>query len=417
MILHRITTMVCSPIFSGAEREKQRIEARLSENWVPSTGAARHNGRRKPLPAAIDIFGRDQSAVTPLHDMDAVRAFQRASTAENTRRGNETDWRAFTEWCAGRHLQALPAEPEVVAEYLATSANLLDDNGDYFYAPGTLRRWLGSINKAHRLAGFPTPGSHPEVSLTIAGIARERARPLDRKAPLLLDGVKRTISEMDFHAWPHGIISQRDASMIVFGFAGAFRRSEIAELDIRDVAAHEEDGLHVRVRRSKTDQESLGSTKGLPFGANTLTCPPCAFVRWVRVLAASQRGRPDMMRLLAAVDLSRHVCRSPLPELAELDGRLPLFRPVMKNGAVKDRSISGNVVNDVVKRRVTAAGMNGAAFGAHSLRAGFVTQALRNGASHHEIMRQTDHKTADTVEIYSRETDPLRHNAVTRLGL
>ena len=89
----------------------------------------------------------------------------------------------------------------------------------------------------------------------------------------------------------------------------------------------------------------------------------------------------------------------------------------MKNGAVKDRAISGNVVNDVVQRRVAAAGMNAPAYGAHSLRAGFVTQSFRAGADHHQIMRQTGHKTITTLEIYSRENDPLRHNAVTSLGL
>jgi integrase len=98
-------------------------------------------------------------------------------------------------------------------------------------------------------------------------------------------------------------------------------------------------------------------------------------------------------------------------------GRQPLFRPVMKNGAIKDRHISGNVVNDVLQRRVAAVGLPSTDFGGHSLRAGFVTQAFRAGANHHEVMRQTGHKDVATLEIYSLDNAPLQHNAVTRLGL
>ncbi|QNE48663.1 integrase (plasmid) [Glaciihabitans sp. INWT7] len=337
--------------------------------------------------------------------------------SENTRRGNETDLLAFGEWCRNRGVSDLPAEPITLAAYLTYAANLVDEHGDYFYAPGTLGRWVGSINKAHFLKGFPKPGADPEVVFTMAGIRRERARPEARKAPLLLADLKRVLGEIDLHSWPAGVIGQRDATIMLFGFAGAYRRSELAALTLQDVRLHPEDGLHVLLRQSKTDQESRGAVKGLPYGANPTTCPPCAFVRWVRILAATATGRAETMRVLRDVDTSKHVCRGPLPELATLDLSLPLFRPVMKNGNILDRAITGGVVNIVVQRRVAASGMNAPIYGAHSLRAGFVTQAFRAGATHHEVMRQTLHKGITTLEIYSRENDPLRHNAVTRIGL
>ena len=89
----------------------------------------------------------------------------------------------------------------------------------------------------------------------------------------------------------------------------------------------------------------------------------------------------------------------------------------MKNRTIKARHITGNVANDVVKRRVENIGLNPADYGAHPLRAGFVTEAFRAGATHHEIMRQTGHRSLDTVEIYSREANPLDSNAVVRLSL
>jgi site-specific recombinase XerD len=377
----------------------------------------RHDSRHNPN---LSTAGTGETvtmlAVTP-SGREAVREFQQKAISDSTRRGYETDWAAFTSWCDQVGADSLPADPELVSTYLAMAANMVDENGDLYYAPGTLKRWLWSINKAHFVAGFAKPGSHPDVSTTMAGIKRVRARPADRKAPLLLGDLKRVFGEIDLNSWPHGVIGQRDTTMLLFGFAGAYRRSELASLQLRDVRIHPEDGLHVLLRSSKTDQESVGVVKGLPFGANPVTCPPCAFVRWVRILAAAGEGRPALIRVLMTVDITRHVCREPLPELLRVDGRLPVFRPVMKNGAVTDRPISGNVVNDVVQRRVAAAGMDAPAYGAHSLRAGFVTQSFRAGATHHEIMRQTGHKGVETLEIYSRETDPLRHNAVTRLGL
>ena len=346
--------------------------------------------------------------------LDAIHAFQEASSAPNTRRGYRTDWTSFTAWCEQRGVNPLPAEPLTVAGYLTYAANLQNAPGEWTYKPGTLSCWLGSINKAHLLAGFGKPGANPQVELTMAGIRRERGTGETRKAPLLLGDLRRTLQAVDLHSWPHGVIGHRDHALLLLGFVGAFRRSELAALNVGDVQPHAEDGLHIRMRQSKTDQDGHGITKGLPFGANPLTCAPCAHARWLRILSAGQEGRPAVMRALHASNTAVHICREPLPEV---DAAAPLFRPVMKNGAVKDRHISGNVVNDVLQRRVAAVGLNAPLYGGHSLRAGFVTQAFRAGADHHEVMRQTGHKDIATLEIYSRDHAPLEHNAVTRLGL
>jgi integrase len=382
---------------------------------MPYDGPGRHSRSHKV--ASTASTGTDIVAGT---NLASIRAFQAAASSINTRIGYQTDWKGFSEWCATQKVTPLPADPMTVAGYLAYSANLVDERGEWFYAPNTLARWLAAINKAHELAGFTRPGLDPEVNSTMSGIRRERARPEARKAPLLLNDLRRTLTEIDLKSWPHGVIGHRDYALLLLGFAGAYRRSELASLEVGDVRIHSEDGLHILLRQSKTDQEGRGSIKGLPYGANPVTCAPCAFVRWVRVVNASRAGRPAAMRVLHTASIDRHVCRGPQPELDELvdhDRRAPLFRPVMKNGSVKDRPISGAVINHVVQRRVATAGLNPVIFGAHSLRAGFVTQAFRAGATHHEVMRQTGHKSVTTLEIYSRENDPLAHNAVTRINL
>lgn len=349
-----------------------------------------------------------------LSGADQVKAFQDAAWAPNTRAGYQGDWTAFTTWCQEQNLQALPAAPLTVATYLATRANLVDEQGNWFYAPATLSRWLAAINKAHGLAGYPKPGADPTVATTIAGIRRERARPESKKAPLVLSELKRALAAIDINTWPAGVIGHRDRLILLLGFAGAFRRSELVALNLSDITPHEEDGLHIRLLASKTDQEGRGATKGIPYGANPATCPPCAYARWLRVVAAAETGRPALLRVLHAASTDQHICREPYPEL---DQTLPLIRPVRKNGTILDNPVGGEVINAVVQRRVRVAGMNSVRYGAHSLRAGFVTEAFRSGATHHEVMRQTGHRSVATVEGYSREHDPLRHNAVTRIGL
>ncbi|MEB0001660.1 site-specific integrase [Cryobacterium sp. 10S3] len=252
--------------------------------------------------------------------------------------------------------------------------------------------------------------------MTIAGIRRERARPIDRRAPLLLNELRRTLVGIDRKSWPQGVIGQRDSALLLIGFGGAFRRSELASLELRDLRIHPEDGLYIGLRRSKTDQRGNGISKAIPFGTSTLTCAACAYIRWLRMLAAAERGLTDRKNELNVVSLEGHICRDELPTIA-IAVNQPFFRPVMKNGAIKERHITGNVVYDVVKRRVGVAGYDPRLYGAHSLRAGFVTEAFRAGATHHEIMRQTGHRDPATAEIYSREASPLENNAVTRLGL
>ena len=236
--------------------------------------------------------------------------------------------------------------------------------------------------------------------------------------------------------WPAGVAARRDMAILLMGFAGAHRRSELVGLTLADVTLHQADGLHVRLRSSKTDQEGHGQVKALPYGRDQVTCPPCAFVRWREVLqawdtAADGSGRRAVMAVLrrqAAMDNKRgeqeegaaqHCCRT--TRLAEpVDPARSLFPAVHKTGAIGDRPMSGHGINEMIQRCAGAAGFTPsqtALLGGHSLRAGFVTEAFRAGADAHAIMRQTGHRSPGMLEVYARENVPLMGNAVTRIGL
>lgn len=388
----------------------------MSEGHAVSGMSSGGRPRSRSMKDAIETAG-PREIDTHSDVLADIRSFQASAFASSTLRQYETDWAAFAAWCRETGNTALPAEPLVVSAYFARAAKLVREDGAPRYATGTLRTWMSSINKVHFLAGHHKPGESPEVQLLMSGIARMSLRKQEQKAPLLIKGLRRTLNEIDLHSYPAGVIGRRDWSLLLFGFVGAYRRSELASFNIGDVARHEEDGLHIMLRSGKTDQEGKGLLKALPYGGNPLTCAPCAFFHWIRVLSVPHGDARDMTALLARPVESKHVCRERLPELSSLRPDAPLFRPIMKGGNITERHISGNVVNDVLKRRMFAAGFNPQKYGAHSLRAGFVTQAFRDGATHHEIMRQTGHKTASSVETYAREYNPLIANAVTRIEL
>lgn len=383
----------------------------------PANELPQRRRRASPL-ARIEDQGQATDPLVILTDgLADVRSFQAAAFAPNTRRGWATEWATFNAWCATNGHRPLPAEPIVVALYLARAAKMVDANTEQLYAVATLRMWLSTINKAHEMKGFPKPGEDPEVNLLMRGIARESTRKPVQKDPLLLDPLRQVLRPMDMQSPAHGPISRRDWVMLVFGFVGAYRRSELASLNIGDVTRHETDGLHVMLRRGKTDQAGKGFLKALPYAKNPLTCAPCAFTSWIRLLAIPAGNVGARSAMLQFSCGEKHICRERLPELYLLDPEAPLLRPVMKSGTITDRRISGNVVNDVVQRRMRAAGLDSSNFAAHSLRAGFVTQSFREGATHHEVMRQTGHRNPSTVEIYGREHNPLMSNSVVKLSL
>lgn len=365
---------------------------------------------------------------------EPVARYIGASRAENTVRAYAFDWARFTQWCARQTpvVDSLPAAPEVVAEYLAEHADQVGEDGQPAFAPATLSRWVAAINARHRESGLLPPGEHEGVARVLSGVRRAR-RTRQRKAKAItLARLARVLDATPITGFPAGVIGCRDAALLLAGFAGAFRPDELVNVLVGDLAAAPPTGVTVFVASSKTDQEAEGRFKALPFGADYRTCPPCAITRW-RWLLRAWHGTPDtslpaggpapdsperarMMRVFARSTPGVHVCGH---EFAPVPGEQgwALFPPITKGARLGEGPLSPDSVGPILRRRMAAAGLDATGYSGHSLRAGFVTEALTAGATVHEVMRQTWHRKPETVEGYARENAPHINNAVTKLGL
>ncbi|OZF56527.1 site-specific integrase [Rhodococcus sp. 14-2470-1a] len=354
-----------------------------------------------------------------------IAAAVQSSRSEGTRKTYAAAWRRFTSWCAANGHVTLPAHPITVAAYLVDAADTRTETGERAYAVATFGTWIAAINHQHRTTGHMSPSAHELVIATLSGIRREYAaagdRPRSPRDPLLVDDIKLLVetARKRCQGWADEVLERRDSAILLLGFAGAFRRSELSEMACGDVTVHRHDGLHIRLRKSKTDQEGKGAVKALPYTESHETCPPCAYVRWAQVVAAFDAGgRPSVIRLLRKGEpFEAHVCRGGVPRTA---ARAPLLRAVAKNGNLGATALSGAAIHQTIRRRAEHAGYDPATLtklGGHSLRAGFVTQGTRNGADGSSIARQTGHASLDSVEMYRRERAPLIGNAVNEIGL
>lgn len=309
------------------------------------------------LPAALDQLG------------ERVRAYLDAARSENTHRAYRADWQHFAAWCAEHELASLPAAPETLVLYLTAHAEALKAS--------TLQRRLVSIAQAHRAAQLATPTEDAGVKSVWRGIRRRVGTAQVGKAALLTDDVKMLVA-----ALPETTGGTRDRALLLLGFAGAFRRSELVALDVADVELVR-DGAIVTVRRSKTDQEGEGRKVGIPRGKHAATCPVRALTAW----------------------------------LERISGPGPIFRAVDRLGRVRATRLSDRDVARIVKRAAVAAGLDPKRYAGHSLRAGLATSAAAAGVGEREIMNQTGHRSVAMVRRYIRDGSLFRGNAAAALGL
>lgn len=303
---------------------------------------------------------------------EEARDFARDAKAYNTLRAYASDWRDFTDWCQWHRREPLPASPETVALYLTHLARAMK--------PSTIQRRISSISQAHAAAGFDeSPTRTAIVRAVWQGIRRSKGVAQVGKTPVLTPDLREMIAHL-----PGGkLLSLRDRALLLIGFAGAMRRSELVGLDVEDVAETAE-GLVVTIRRSKTDQEGAGRKVGIPYGSKLATCPVRAVREWK-----------------AASGLSSG----------------PLFRPVNRHGRVLDSRLGDRSVALVVKRAIGAAGREPEGFAGHSLRAGLATAAAMAGVSERAIQEQTGHKSLPMLRKYIRDGSLFRENAAAEVGL
>jgi integrase len=330
---------------SEAQRKLVRAEDRTALRAVPE-----HSSLAALTEKAQDYIGASKAPAT-------VRVYRIA-------------WADFTTWCATHGQPSLPASPQTVALYLTTRADTLK--------VASLGLYLSGISQAHQVAGFASPAKDTVVRLTMAGIKRTKGTAQEAKAPTVTADIRRMVD-----ALPANRLGTRDRALLLLGFAGAFRRSELVALDREDLAITSE-GVTVTLRRSKTDQEGQGRKVGIPYGSNPATCPVRALQAWLEA-SGIEAG--------------------------------PLFRGLNRHGQLLPGRLSDRSVARVVQRQAEAVGLDPAKYGGHSLRAGHATSAAQAGASERAIMNQTGHKTESMVRRYIREGSLFRENSAMVLGL
>lgn len=301
------------------------------------------------------------------------RAQDYAGRAKSARtvRAYASDWRDFTTWCSSRHLQALPAEDQTVALYLT-------DLAGHGVKASTLARRQVAISQAHKLEDLPTPTTSSIVRRVYAGIRRTHGTAQQGKAPALVADIKNMV-----RAQPYNVRGLRDRALLLLGFAGAFRRSELVGLDVDDLEFSRL-GLVVTLRWSKTDQEGQGRRLGIPYGSSELTCPVRSVQAWLQA---------------AHISLG------------------PIFKPVDRFGRIQDHRLSDKGVARLVKHHAAAIDLDPKRYAGHSLRAGLATSAAAAGVGDREIMRQTGHRSIAMVNRYVREGNLFRNNAAGAVGL
>ena len=299
-----------------------------------------------------------------------ARAYVQQARAANTLRGYRADWKHFMDWCTHHQLTPLPAAPETIALYLTMLAET--------HKCSTLQRRLSSISQAHQTAGLATPTQEALVRATWAGIRRVKGTVYEGKAAALTADIRRMVDTLP--QTPTGI---RDRALLLIGFAGAFRRSELVGLNRADIVIASE-GITVTLRRSKTDQEGQGRKIGIPYGSKPHTCPVRCLQAWLNV-AEIQAG--------------------------------PLFRPINKHGHILPHALSDRSVALIVQKTARNAGLDATQYAGHSLRAGLATSAAQAGVSERAIMQQTGHANVNMVRRYIREGSLFRENAASEVGL
>jgi len=299
----------------------------------------------------------------------------KSSKAINTIRAYKSDFKDFGAFCAKHSFRALPTAPKIVALYLT-------------YLSGkdakmsTLKRRLVSIGMIHKLKGHYLDTKHPIIIENLMGIKRVKGSIQKGKKPILINHLKSIINAINQQKIDE-IKKFRDKSLILIGFGGGFRRTELISIDHEDLEFVPE-GVKITIKRSKTDQFGEGMVKGLPYFSNELYCPVINLKKWL--------------------------------ELSNIKSG-PIFRRFAKGSVLTKNRLTDQSVALLIKNYLNLAGIENSNFSAHSLRSGFATVAAESGADERSIMAMTGHKTTQMVRRYIREANIFKNNALNKIKI
>ena len=297
------------------------------------------------------------------------------SKAINTVRAYKSDFKDFTLFCAKNGFKSLPSEPKIVSLYLTNlSANEAKMS--------TLKRRLVSIGVIHKLKGHYLDTKHPIIIENLMGIKRVKGSIQKGKKPILINHLKSIINVIDQQEI-NEIKKSRNKTIVLVGFGGGFRRTELISINHEDLEFVPE-GVKITLKRSKTDQFGEGMVKGLPYFSNELYCPVINLKKWL--------------------------------ELSNIKSG-PIFRRFVKGSVLTNNRLTDQSVVLIIKDYLNLAGIENKNYSGHSLRSGFATVAAESGADERSIMAMTGHKTTQMVRRYIREANIFKNNALSKIKI
>jgi len=286
----------------------------------------------------------------------------RNSKSTNTLRAYQSDYNDFSLFCSKNGFQAMPTEPKILSLYITHLAS--------YSKFSTLKRRLASISIIHKTKGHYIDTKHPIIVENLMGIKRTNGSNQKGKKPLLINDLKLLIQAID-DSREKNIRKIRDKALVLIGFSGGFRRSEVVDIEYEDIEFVEE-GVKIFVKRSKTDQSGEGMTKAIPYFDNINFCPVKALNKWI-------------------------------VEAELKDGKI--FNISDKNVAL------------IIKKYANYAGLDAHRYAGHSLRSGFATSTAESGAEERNIMAMTGHKSTEMVRRYIKEANLFKNNALNKIKL
>ena len=281
------------------------------------------------------------------------------SKAHNTLRAYQADFKDFKLFCIKNGLVSLPTEPKILSIYLTHLSS--------FCKFSTLKRRLASIKVIHKIKGHYLDTKHPIITENLLGIKRVHGVKQKSKKPLLINDLKLIINQINEEK--NEIKKLKNKSLILIGFAGGFRRSELVSIEYDDIDFVPE-GVKIFIKRSKTDQTGEGMTKAIPYFENSSYCPVIALKQWIEIAS-------------------------------------------IKSGKIFN--ISDKSVALIIKKYALLAGLDYTKYAGHSLRSGFATSTAEMGADERSIMAMTGHKTTQMVRRYIQEANLFNNNALNKI--
>ena len=284
------------------------------------------------------------------------------SKSLNTLRAYQSDYNDFSLFCSKNGFQSMPTQPKIIALYITHLSS--------FSKYSTLKRRLASISIFHKTNGHYIDTKHPIIVENLMGIKRTYGSYQKGKKPLLINDLKALIKVID-QSKENIKRKIRDKALLLIGFSGGFRRSELVNIEFNDVEFLSE-GAKIFVKKSKTDQSGEGMTKAIPYFHNENFCPVKALKKWIEIIE-------------------------------------------FKNDKIFN--ISDKNVALIIKKYANQAGLDSRKYAGHSLRSGFATSTAESGAEERNIMAMTGHKSTEMVRRYIREANLFKNNALNKIKL